>query len=78
MTAASNGTEGGLVTARIASPRRIRNSAAMNIDAVIDTIRTRRIRIERWWSTTDGHLNICTPLLVSLRGAFNPAREYAG
>jgi hypothetical protein len=54
------GIEGGFVTARIESPRRMRKSAAKNIESVIDTIRISRIRIDRWWSTSDGHLNIST------------------
>jgi hypothetical protein len=54
------GKEGGFVTARIESPRLMRKSAARNIESVIDTIRISRIRIDRWWRTSDEHLKIST------------------
>jgi hypothetical protein len=54
------GTEGGFVTARIESPRLIRKSAARNIEIVIETIRISRVRIDRWWRTSDEHLKIST------------------
>jgi hypothetical protein len=72
------GAEGGLVTARIESPRRIRRNPVTRIEAVIDIILISRVQIDRWCKTIDGHLNICTPLCVSLSGALTPTREYAG
>lgn len=58
---AITGTEGGLVTARIESPLLMRNSAAKNIESVIDTMRINLIGIDRWCKTRHGHLNILTP-----------------
>jgi hypothetical protein len=55
------GTEGGLVTARIESPRLMRKSAAKNIEQVIDVMRINLIRIDRWCRARQGHLNILTP-----------------
>jgi hypothetical protein len=46
-TIARMGTDGGLVTARIISPLRMRKSAAKNIENVIETIRTNLAGIDR-------------------------------